>query len=193
MLDRAGLVGADGATHHGTFDLAYLGCVPDIVIMAPSDEFELQNMVETSYGIDNRPSVVRYPRGSGYGIKVVKDLFNIDVTVEEQAGRGTALPLGRGRVVKHHFPHDSRRKLKVALFSLGTRLAESVLAARQLEAQCSDVSVTVADARFMKPLDTQLIDILALENDVLLTIEEGSSVRTSVVLIWAYAVYSLFS
>lgn len=107
ILDRAGLVGADGATHHGTFDLAYLGCVPDIVIMAPSDEYELQRMVETAYGIDTLPSVVRFPRGSGYGPSMVKELFGTEVPANgELPSKVEALPVGKGRVVKEHSVSD---------------------------------------------------------------------------------------
>lgn len=103
ILDRAGLVGADGATHHGTFDLAYLGCVPDIVVMAPSDEYELQRMVETAYTIDHAPSAVRFPRGNGYGPVMVKELFGTEVSANgEFPSRAEALPVGKGRVVKEH-------------------------------------------------------------------------------------------
>lgn len=102
ILDRAGLVGNDGATHHGTFDLAYMACVPDIVIMAPSDEVELQNSIETVYKIDDRPSVVRYPRASGYGSDLLKDLLNETSFVNnELPPRGRVLPIGKGRVVKN--------------------------------------------------------------------------------------------
>ena len=183
ILDRAGLVGNDGATHHGTFDLAYLGCVPDVVIMAPSDEYELQNMVETSHLINDMPSVIRFPRGNGYGAKTVKEFFGTDLSTntagrasdEMLPTRGVAIPIGQGRIIKEHDHQDPQRKHKVCILSIGTRLMESVLAARELEKLHSDLSVTVADARFMKPLDTQLITKLVLENQVLITIEEGSS------------------
>lgn len=171
ILDRAGLVGNDGATHHGTFDLAYLGCIPGLVIMAPSDESELQNMVETSYAINDKPSVVRYPRGNGYGAEKLLDLFGTKLPNGELPARGEALPIGKGRIVR---PGTADRQYKVALFSIGTRLAECVLAARNLEAAYPDVAVTVADARFMKPLDEELVLGLAEKNDVLLTVEEGS-------------------
>jgi 1-deoxy-D-xylulose-5-phosphate synthase len=100
ILDRAGLVGNDGATHHGTFDLAYMACVPGIVIMAPSDELELIHMVETAYRIDDGPSVVRYPRASAYGADVLKDMFNTPLANGELPARGTALPIGKGRIIK---------------------------------------------------------------------------------------------
>ena len=149
-IDRAGLVGADGATHAGSFDLAYLGCLPGFVIMAAADEAELRHMVATAVAIDDRPSAVRYPRGEGVGIEVPAE--------------GTILEIGRGRIV--------REGSGVALLSLGTRLAECMKAAEQLAAV--GLSTTVADARFMKPLDTKLILRLARNHDVLVTVEEGS-------------------
>jgi 1-deoxy-D-xylulose-5-phosphate synthase len=149
-LDRAGLVGADGATHAGSFDLAYLGCLPDFVIMAPSDEAELVHMVATATAIDDRPSAIRYPRGDGTGVALPE--------------RGEVLPIGRGRIV--------REGSSIALLSLGTRLAECVKAANELGAY--GLSVTVADARFAKPIDTALIERLARGHEVLITIEEGS-------------------
>jgi 1-deoxy-D-xylulose-5-phosphate synthase len=149
-LDRAGLVGADGATHAGSYDLAYLGCLPDFVIMAASDEVELMHMVATCASIDDRPSAVRYPRGEGLGVALPE--------------RGTVLPLGRGRVL--------REGTSIALLSLGTRLQECLKAAAELEAH--GLSTTVADARFMKPLDHELIGRLAREHEVLVTVEEGA-------------------
>ncbi len=149
-LDRAGLVGADGATHAGTFDLAYLGCLPGIVLMAPSDEAELMHMVATAAAIDDRPSAIRYPRGEGVGI--------------DRPQRGQVLEIGRGRIIQEGN--------KVALLNLGSRLGECVKAAQELAAR--GLSTTVADARFAKPLDTALIRRLALEHQVLITIEEGS-------------------
>ena len=171
ILDRAGLVGNDGATHHGTFDLAYMGCVPDMVIMAPSDEAELQNMVETVYTINHLPSVLRFPRGNGYGAETLKNLFGTELTNGELPTRGTPIPIGKGRVVKKG---ESGKAYKATILSIGTRLADSVLAARSIEAQYPDVSVVVADARFMKPLDADLIRTLASQSDVLVTVEEGS-------------------
>ena len=149
-IDRAGLVGADGATHAGSFDLAYLGCLPGIVLMAPSDELELMHMVATAAGIDDRPSAVRYPRGEGTGVALPE--------------RGTPLALGRGRIL--------REGTTVAILSLGTRLAESLRAADELAAK--GLSTTVADARFAKPFDTAMVEQLARHHDVLVIIEEGS-------------------
>ncbi len=149
-MDRAGLVGADGATHAGSFDLAYLGCLPNMVIMAAADEAELVHMVATQVAHDAGPSALRYPRGEGVGI----DLPEV----------GVPLPIGKGRIL--------REGKQVAILSLGTRLAESLKAADQLAAQ--GFSTTVADARFAKPLDRELIRRLAQTHDVLLTVEEGS-------------------
>jgi 1-deoxy-D-xylulose-5-phosphate synthase len=149
-LDRAGLVGADGATHAGSFDLAYLGCLPDFVVMAASDEAELMHMVATCAAIEDRPSAVRYPRGEGVGVAL--------------PARGEALAVGRGRVV--------REGTTIALLSLGARLQECLAAADELQAM--GLSSTVADARFLKPLDTDLIERLAREHEVLVTVEEGS-------------------
>src|SRR6266849_5489921 len=149
-MDRAGLVGADGPTHAGSFDLAYLGCLPGFVIMAAADEAELMHMVATQATIDDRPSAVRYPRGDGTGVALPE--------------RGNVLHIGRGRIVKEG--------TSVALLSLGTRLQECVKAASELESY--GVSVTVADARFAKPLDGALIERLAREHEVLITIEEGA-------------------
>jgi 1-deoxy-D-xylulose-5-phosphate synthase len=149
-LDRAGLVGADGATHAGSFDLAYLGCLPDFVIMAAADEAELMHMVATCAAIDDRPSAVRYPRGEGIGVALPE--------------RGEALALGRGRVV--------REGSTIALLSFGARLPECLKAADELAAM--GLSTTVADARFLKPLDTGLVERLAREHEVLVTVEEGA-------------------
>jgi len=149
-IDRAGLVGADGPTHAGSFDLAYLGSLPDFVIMAAADEAELKHMVATAAAIDDRPSAFRYPRGEGVGVELPPE--------------GIPLEIGRGRIL--------REGTAVAILSLGTRLAESLKAAEQLAA--FGLSATVADARFMKPLDTALVDRLAREHEVLVTVEEGS-------------------
>ncbi len=149
-IDRAGLVGADGATHAGAYDLAYLGCLPGMVIMAPSDEAELVHMVATAAAIDDGPSAVRYPRGEGVGV--------------ELPARGTPLEIGRGRIV--------REGTSVALLSLGGRLQECLKAAEELAAR--GLSTTVADARFAKPIDTDLVRRLAAEHAVLITVEEGS-------------------
>ena len=149
-MDRAGLVGADGATHAGSFDIAYLGCLPNMVLCAAADELELMHMVATAAAYDEGPIGFRYPRGEGLGLELPK--------------RGTVLEIGKGRVVKEG--------TKVAILSYGTRLAEALKAAEALEAR--GLSTTVADARFAKPLDAQLTERLAREHQVLITIEEGS-------------------
>ena len=149
-LDRAGLVGADGPTHAGSFDIAYLGCLPDFVLMAAADEAELVHMVATAAAIDDRPSAFRYPRGEGTGIELPEE--------------GIPLEIGKGRIV--------REGSAVAILSYGTRLAECLKAADQLGA--FGLSTTVADARFAKPLDKDLIARLARNHELLITIEEGS-------------------
>ncbi|MDE2199396.1 MAG: 1-deoxy-D-xylulose-5-phosphate synthase [Rhodospirillales bacterium] len=149
-IDRAGLVGNDGATHAGSFDLAYLGCLPGMVVMAPADEAELMHMIATSAAIDDAPSAVRFPRGEGTGVALPES--------------GEILPLGRGRVL--------RQGGKIAILSLGTRLADALKAADELAAR--GLPATVVDARFAKPLDTALIERVAREHEVLVTIEEGS-------------------
>ncbi|MCR9257211.1 MAG: 1-deoxy-D-xylulose-5-phosphate synthase [Alphaproteobacteria bacterium] len=151
IIDRAGFVGADGATHCGAFDLAYLGCLPGMTIMAPSDERELMDMVATAVEIGDGPSAIRYPRGEGIGVDL--------------AEQGTALEIGKGRVV--------REGGKVAILSLGGRMQAALTAAETLEGH--GLPATVADARFAKPLDTDLIDRLAAEHEVLVTVEEGST------------------
>ncbi len=149
-LDRAGLVGADGATHAGAFDIAYLACLPEMVVMAAADEAELTHMVATAAAFDEGPIAFRYPRGEGVGVEIP------DV--------GVPLAIGRGRIM--------REGSRVALLSLGTRLAECLLAAEQLGQR--GLSTTVADARFAKPLDEALILRLAREHEILVTVEEGS-------------------
>jgi 1-deoxy-D-xylulose-5-phosphate synthase len=149
-IDRAGLVGADGATHAGSFDLAFLGCLPDIVLMSPADEAELMHAVATAVAIDDRASAFRYPRGEGIGVELPK--------------RGQVMPIGKGRIM--------REGERVAILSLGTRLAEALKAAEELSAR--GPSTTVADARFMKPLDEDMILRLAREHELLVTVEEGS-------------------
>jgi 1-deoxy-D-xylulose-5-phosphate synthase len=150
ILDRAGLVGADGPTHAGSFDLAYLGCLPQFVIMAAADEAELVHMVATAATIDDRPSALRYPRGDGVGV--------------EMPTMGVPLEIGRGRIITEG--------TTVALLSLGTRLAECTKAAEILVGH--GISTTVADARFAKPLDTDLVLRLAREHELLVTVEEGA-------------------
>ena len=149
-MDRAGLVGADGPTHAGSFDLAYLGCLPGFVIMAAGDEADLVHMVATQVALNDRPSALRYPRGEGVGV--------------EMPAEGKPLEIGKGRIV--------REGSKIAILSLGTRLAEALKAAEELAS--FGLSTTVADARFAKPLDTDLVLRLAAEHEVLITIEEGA-------------------
>ncbi|MDZ4382135.1 MAG: 1-deoxy-D-xylulose-5-phosphate synthase [Parvibaculum sp.] len=149
-IDRAGLVGADGPTHAGSFDVTYLACLPGFVVMAAADEAELKHMVATAVAIDDRPSSLRYPRGEGIGV--------------EMPVIGTPLEIGKGRIL--------REGTKVAILSLGTRLAEALKAADHLNAL--GLSTTVADARFAKPLDEDLIARLAIGHEVLITVEEGS-------------------
>jgi len=150
-MDRAGLVGADGATHAGSFDIAYLGCLPGFTLMAAADEIELAHMVATIAAIDDGPSGVRYPRGEGLG-------------VEALPARGSVLPIGKGRVL--------REGSNIALLSYGARLQECLKAADELAT--FGLSCTVADARFAKPLDAALVERLARHHEVLITIEEGS-------------------
>src|SRR5579862_4433827 len=149
-MDRAGLVGADGPTHAGSFDVAYLGTLPGFVIMGAADEVELMNMVATQAQIDDRPSAVRYPRGEGIGLA--------------RPAAGTPLEIGKGRVV--------REGNAIAILSFGARLSECLTAADRLSAY--GLSTTVADARFAKPLDRDLVRRLAREHEVLVTIEEGA-------------------
>jgi 1-deoxy-D-xylulose-5-phosphate synthase len=149
-IDRAGYVGADGQTHCGAFDIAYLATLPNFVVMAAADEAELMHMTRTAASIDDRPSAVRYPRGEGIGIELPE--------------RGELLEIGRGRVV--------REGTTVAILSLGGRLQESLKAADELQSR--GLSTTVADARFAKPLDEGLIRELARKHEVLVTIEEGA-------------------
>jgi len=149
-MDRAGLVGADGPTHAGSFDTTFLATLPNFVVMAAADEVELMNMVATAASIDDRPSSVRYPRGEGWGL--------------ERPKAGSILEIGRGRVL--------REGTSIAILSFGTRLQECLVAAEKLSGY--GLSATVADARFAKPLDEDLIRRLAREHEVLITIEEGA-------------------
>ena len=149
-IDRAGLVGADGPTHAGAFDVAYLGCLPGFVLMAAADEAELVHMVATQVAINDRPSALRYPRGEGLGVPLPAE--------------GVPLEIGKGRIL--------REGHKVALLSYGARLGECLKAADELAAL--GLSTTLADARFAKPLDVDLLLRLAREHEVLLTIEEGA-------------------
>jgi 1-deoxy-D-xylulose-5-phosphate synthase len=180
ILDRAGLVGNDGPTHHGCYDLAYLGCIPNLVIMAPSDEIELKNMVATCAACDDAPTVLRYPRGTGYGTETLKKLFGYKAKDLGQPAK--PLPIGKGRIVRPaggfqetgKNTRGKERKDRVAILSFGTRLHESLVAANEVEDLDPLLGVTVADARFMKPLDVDLIRQLADDHSVIITVEEGS-------------------
>ena len=152
-LDRAGLVGQDGPTHAGSFDNAYLGCLPNMIIMAAADEADLVHMVATQVAINDTPSALRYPRGEGRGV--------------EMPEFGVPLEIGKGRIMR-----DGGKGAKVALLSFGARLGECLKAADDLASH--GLETTVADARFMKPLDMDMILKLANEHEVLITIEEGS-------------------
>ncbi|QIK40188.1 1-deoxy-D-xylulose-5-phosphate synthase [Pontivivens nitratireducens] len=149
-IDRAGLVGADGATHAGTFDIAYLSNLPDFVVMAAADEAELVHMVATAAAIDDRPSAFRFPRGEGMGVDMPE--------------RGIPIEIGKGRIL--------REGTKVAILNFGARMAEAIKAHEDLEAR--GISTTLADARFAKPLDRDMILRLAREHEVLITLEEGA-------------------
>ena len=149
-IDRAGLVGADGATHAGTFDIAYLSNLPDFVVMAAADEAELVHMVATAAAIDDRPSAFRFPRGEGMGVDMPE--------------RGIPIEIGKGRIL--------REGTKVAMLNFGARMAEAIKAHEDLEAR--GISTTLADARFAKPLDRDMILRLAREHEVLITLEEGA-------------------
>ncbi|CAN5642433.1 hypothetical protein BH23PSE1_BH23PSE1_16060 [soil metagenome] len=149
-IDRAGLVGADGPTHAGAFDVTYLACLPDFVVMAAADEAELVHMVATAAALDDRPSAFRFPRGEGVGV--------------EMPERGEPLEIGRGRII--------REGQGVAILSFGTRLAECLKAAEALAAR--GLAPTIADARFAKPLDGAMILDLVRHHEALLTIEEGA-------------------
>jgi 1-deoxy-D-xylulose-5-phosphate synthase len=151
-LDRAGHVGADGPTHCGAFDVAYLTCLPNMVVMAPADEAELVHMVATAAAHDSGPIAFRYPRLDGYGL--------------DMPDKGVPLEIGKGRVMR------ASKGAKVALLSYGTRLAECMRAADELESR--GIAVTVADARFAKPLDMGLLTELAAKHELLVTVEEGS-------------------
>lgn len=149
-IDRAGYVGADGQTHCGAFDVAYLGCLPNFILMAPADEAELMHMVATAVAMDDHPIAFRFPRGSGLGV--------------ELPYRGELLPIGKGRIL--------REGIQVALLSYGLPLEDCLIASQTLEKL--DISTTVVDARFAKPLDKDLICYLAAHHELMITIEEGS-------------------
>jgi 1-deoxy-D-xylulose-5-phosphate synthase len=143
-IDRGGLVGADGATHQGAFDLSYLTCIPNMVVMTPADEGECRRMLTTAFTIDG-PTAVRYPRGAGTGVKPVPTL--------------DALPVGKGEV--------RRRGKRVAILAFGTLLASALEAGEQLDA-------TVANMRFVKPLDAELVRELAATHELLVSVEENA-------------------
>ena len=149
-IDRAGLVGADGPTHAGSFDITYLSTLPNFIVMAASDEAELIRMINTSVSINDKPSAFRYPRGNGIGV----DLPQINEILE----------IGKGKIIKEG--------KKVAILNFGARLQECIKAANALDAK--GISTTIADARFAKPLDQKLIMDLCVNHEVLITIEEGS-------------------
>jgi len=150
MMDRAGLVGADGATHAGAFDIAFLGCLPDIIVMAAGDEVEMVNMVATSAAYDEGPIALRYPRANGTGLELPE--------------KGKVLEIGKGRIVKEGS--------KVAILNLGARLNECYKAGKDLDAR--GLSTTIADMRFAKPLDINMINDLAKNHEIIITIEDGS-------------------
>jgi 1-deoxy-D-xylulose-5-phosphate synthase len=154
MMDRAGLVGNDGATHVGAFDIAFLSCLPNFVIMAPSDENEFIDMMETSLAINDRPCSIRYPRGEVTGLELKEN--------------GQILEIGKGRIVK--YPQNNGL-IKAVIISLGTRLADCIEAANKIS---DEMDITIFDARFIKPMDDDAIYKLALSNDIMITIEEGS-------------------
>ncbi len=150
-IDRAGLVGADGPTHAGSFDIGYLANLPNFVVMAPSDEAELVHMVATAADYDDGPIALRYPRGDGTGAQLPE--------------HGSVLPIGKGRLV--------RQGERIAILSFGTRLSECLLAADQLAK--TGLFITVADARFAKPLDGELLEDLVARHEALITVEEGAT------------------
>ena len=150
IIDRAGLVGADGSTHAGSFDITYLSTLPNFIVMAPSDEAELVKMINTSIDIDDKPSAIRYPRGSGVGLELP--------SIEEK------LEIGKGRVIQEG--------KKICILSIGTRLEECKIAAEELKNK--GFIATIIDARFVKPLDQKLILKCAREHEVMITVEEGS-------------------
>ena len=150
IIDRAGLVGADGSTHAGSFDITYLSTLPNFIVMAPSDEAELVKMINTSMDINDKPSAIRYPRGTGVGL----ELPSIDEKIE----------IGKGRIILEG--------KQVCILSIGTRLEECKIAAEELKNK--GINSTIVDARFVKPLDQELILKCAREHEIMITVEEGS-------------------
>ena len=186
-MDRAGFVGADGSTHHGTLDLSIFGCIPNLTIMAPSDELELKYMVSTQASYNDGPTILRYPRGNGYGVDKLRTTFGYQDSDIFNNDKRRILEIGKGRIVRTcssstgvtttgggYGCRGLTKTDRVAILSLGTRLEESLLAAQLIEEIDPDVCVTVADARFMKPLDTNLIQQLADEHSCLVSVEEGT-------------------
>lgn len=160
MIDRAGMVGEDGVTHHGLYDISLLANLHNIVLMAPSSYNEVLNMVRTAYSIDDAPSAVRYPKGCLAYIEPITNEF------------GEVLPIGKGRMIKSAALQNNPRKADVAILSLGSRLFDALQAAEMLEQD--GVSVSVADARFAKPFDKELVAELAMSHRALITVEEGA-------------------
>jgi len=155
-MDRAGLVGDDGPTHHGAFDIAYLRCLPNIVLMAPRDEAMLVHMLRTALLYDDGPIALRYPRGEGTGVALPREAREI--------------PIGRGEILREGGAGAASGS-RVALIGYGTGVGRALGAAEELSAR--DITVTVADARFAKPIDAGLVAQLAAEHDLLVTVEEG--------------------
>lgn len=182
ILDRAGMVGNDGPTHHGCYDLSYMGCIPNLIIMSPSDEIELRNMVKTMAACDDAPTVMRYPRGTGYGAEKLQSLFGYKLENDEIPSKGEIIPIGKGRIIRRPGGMNDQqsavrgksRKDRVAILTIGTRLHEALVAANEVEDMDPTLGVTVADGRFMKPLDVDLVRELADDHSVLITVEEGS-------------------
>ncbi len=158
-MDRAGLVGDDGPTHHGAFDIAYLRCLPNIVLMAPRDEAMLVNMLRTAVEYDDGPIALRYPRGEGEGVALPRE--------------PRAITIGTGEILREAdaTPQSARDGRRVALIGYGSGVGKALAAADELRRQ--EIAVTVADARFAKPIDAGLMAQLAAEHDLLVTVEEG--------------------
>ncbi|MEM1365293.1 MAG: 1-deoxy-D-xylulose-5-phosphate synthase [Pseudomonadota bacterium] len=170
-IDRAGYVGADGSTHAGTFDLAYLTCLPNFVVMAAADEAELKHMVATATAYNDGPVAFRYPRGEGVGVELPE--------------RGEVLEIGKGRIVR-----EGGASSKIAIVSLGTRLKEAQLAAETLDQH--GLPATIVDARFAKPLDQELLLDVARNHEVVITVEEGSTGGFGAMVLHLYAEHGVF-
>jgi 1-deoxy-D-xylulose-5-phosphate synthase len=156
-MDRAGLVGDDGPTHHGVFDIPYLRCLPNIVLMAPRDEAMLTRMLRTALEYDDGPIALRYPRGEGVGVEIPAEAKPIQI--------------GTGEILSEADPSDTAAGRRVALIGYGSGVGKALEAAAELRSH--DIAVTVADARFAKPIDAGLMAQLAAEHDLLVTVEEG--------------------